>query len=278
VAGFVIPTLPFFIAAPGAFAHDVVATQLSRIGASGRVGLAHRLADLTGTTSVAAGAVPITVLALVAGLVVAAFVSAHRLPSRFEWFAIGSAVAVGVLLLTPAQFYPHYAVFFAPFLAVVIGIAAGLVFDRRPSRRALVVAVVALAALFANQVHSVAAESARDLAPAVDAVIPIGACALADSSADLITANRFVSAIPGCTRIADPYGTTIAYGGKTAAAVVVWRGVFAHADYLVLYSVLNGRVYLAPSLRAELADQFHLVRSGGLLIYVRNGFPTAGRA
>ena len=278
VAGFAIPTLPFFIVAPGAFAHDVLATQLRRIGASGRIGMAHRLADLTGTTSVAGGAVSITVLALVACLVVAAFVAAHRLPSRFEWFAIGSAVAVGALLLTPAQFYSHYAVFFAPFLAVVVGIAAGLVFDRRPLRAALAVAVVALAALFANQVHLVAAESARDVAPAVDAVIPKGACALADSSADLITANRFVSAIPGCTKIADPYGTTIAYGGKTPAALVVWRGAFAHADYLVLYSLRNGRVYLAPSLRAELADQFHLVRSGGLLIYVRNGFPTAAHA
>jgi hypothetical protein len=272
VAGFAIPTLPFFIVAPGAFAHDVVATQLSRFGGSGRIGLAHRLADLTGTTAVAGGAVSITVLALVAGLVVAAFVTTHRLPSRFEWFAIGSAVSVGVLLLTPAQFYPHYAVFFAPFLAAVVGIAAGLVFDRRPSKAVLVVAAAALTALLANQVHVVAAESARDPAPAVDAVIPVGGCALGDSSAYLITANRFVSAIAGCAHVADPYGTTISYGGRTVAAAAVWRSAFSHVDYVVLYSVRNGRIYIAPSVRAELADHFQLVSSSGLLIYVRDGF------
>jgi hypothetical protein len=272
VAGFAIPTLPFFIAAPGAFVHDVVATQLSRIAASGRIGLAHRLADLTGTTAVAGGAVAIAVLAAVVALVIAGFAVAHRLPSTFEWFAIGSAVAVGFLLLTPAQFYPHYAVFFAPYLALVVGIAAGIVFDRRPSRAVLAVAAVALTGLFANQVHVVAVESARDLAPAVDAVIPAGGCALGDSSAYLITADRFVSATPGCTSVADPYGTTISYGGKTAAAAGVWQRVFTHVDYVVLYSVRNGRIYLAPSVRAELTGQFHLVPSGGLLIFVRNGF------
>jgi len=41
----------------------------------------------------------------------------------------------------------------------------------------------------------------------------------------------------------------------------------------VLYSLRNGRIPLVPSLRAYLDEHFRLVRTDGLLIYVRNGLP-----
>jgi alpha-1,2-mannosyltransferase len=275
VAGFAVPTLPFFIAAPGAFYRDVVATQLSRIGGSGRIGLSSRLVDLTGTTSVAGGAVAIAAVVVLIGLVVAAFVLSRRRPATLEWFAISSTVAVAALLLAPAEFYGHYAAFFAPFAAVVVGVSLGRLVGRRPPRAVMAMAAIALTALAANQIHVVAAESARDVSLAVDAVIPAGGCALSDSASNLITADRFVSSRPGCPVMADAYGTTIVNGGRTAAAVDVWQRAFAQADYVVLYSMRNGRIPLVASLRTDLADQFRLVQSGGLLIFVRNGLQVA---
>jgi hypothetical protein len=270
-AGFAVPTLPFFIAAPGAFYHDVVALQLSRIAAPSRVGLSARLADLMGTTTIAGGALAIAVVVGLVVLVVAGFAVSHRRPTGVEWFAIGSAVAVSVLLLAPAEFYGHYAAFFAPFLAIVVGLAFGRLVGRHPSRAMLAFAAVVLTVLAANQVRSVSAESSRDRSLAVDAIIPAGGCALADSAADLITTDRFVSARPGCPTIADAYGTTIAYGGSTAAAADVWRRAFAQADYVVVSSLHNTRIPIDAHLRFDLSHQFHLVRAAGLLIFVRNG-------
>ncbi len=275
--GFVVPTLPFAILAPASFYREVISTQLGRIAGSGRVPVATRLADLTGASSAAHGWVAIGVLTALAGVVVAAFVVSRRRPTSFEWFAIGSMVGVGALLLAPAEFYAHYAAFFAPFLAMVAGNAVGLLAMLRASvqRAALAVAAAGLVVLTASQGVIVHAQHASDVSRVIDAAIPAGACALADSPADLITTNRFVSAVPGCAdNIADPYGTTISYGGRTPQAVDVWRHAFERSDYLVLYSLRNGRVPLVPSLRDHLARHFRLVRSGSLLIYVRNGFPT----
>jgi len=187
---------------------------------------------------------------------------------------VGSTVGVAALLMLPAQFYGHYAAFIAPFLAIAVASAVGLLVPPTLVRTGLAIAALGLIALTANHVRVIGGEHAADRALSIDAVIPAGACALADSPADLITADRFVSASPGCgDNITDPYGTTISYGGSKPAAVAVWRHAFENTDYLVLYSLRNGRIPLVPSLRAELDAHFTLVSTDGLLIYVRNGLP-----
>lgn len=279
--GFAVPTLPFAILAPGSFYREVIATQLRRIGGSGRVPAGNRLGYLTGSSSLTPGsgsslALAIILLAALLGLIIATLVWPRRRPTTFEWFVLGSMLAIGVLLLTPAEFYDHYAAFFAPFLAMAVGGGIGLL-SRRPAKpAALAVAVAVVAALAANQVRVVEGEHGTELSQTVGAVIPAGACALSDSSAYLITTNRFVSTAPGCTNaVADPYGTTISYGGRTPAAVAVWQHEIAGADYLVLYSIRNGRIPLVASLRAQIAHDFTLVHAGNLLVYVRHGSPAS---
>ena len=278
--GFAIPTLPFAVLAPGSFYREVIATQLRRIGGSGRVPAANRLGDLTGSsaltpTSGASLALAIILLVGLAGVVVATLVWPRRRPTTFEWFVLGSMLAIGVLLLTPAEFYGHYAAFFAPFVAMVLGGSIGVLWRRPTTAVALACAAVLIAALAANGLRLVSGERGTELSQTVGAVIPAGACALSDSSAYLITTNRFVSTAPGCTNaVADPYGTTISYGGRTPAAVAVWQHEIAGADYLVLYSIRNGRIPLVASLRAQIAHDFTLVRAGNLLVYIRHGFPT----
>jgi Dolichyl-phosphate-mannose-protein mannosyltransferase len=271
--GFGVPTLPFVIAAPGSFYHDVVATQLARVGGSTRIPLTTRLGDLIGAPPIFHGWLAIAVaigLVVVVGLALA---RSSRRPTAFEWFAVGSTLGIAALLMLPAQFYSHYAAFIAPFLAIAVAGAVGLLVSPPHVRTALAMVAFVLIALTANHARVIGAAHASDKATSIDAVIPAGACALADSPADLITADRFVSAVAGCgDNISDPYGTTISYGGRKPATVAVWQHAFDHSDYLVLYSLRNGRIPMVPSLRADLSDHFRLIRTDGLLVYVRNGF------
>ena len=272
--GFAVPTLPFVIAAPGSFYRDVVTTQLARIAGTGRIPITTRLADLMGAPHIFHGWLAIAVAIGFAAVVIAALTRSKGRPTTFEWFAVGSTVGIGALLMLPVQFYGHYAAFIAPFLAIALASAIGLLVPATLLRTALAIVALGLIALTANHVRVIGAEHAADRALSIDAVIPAGACALADSPADLITADRFISASPDCgDNITDPYGTTISYGGSKPATVAVWRHAFEHTDYLVLYSLRNGRIPLVPSLRAELDDHFRLVSTGGLLIYVRDGLP-----
>ncbi len=277
--GFAVPTLPFAALAPGSFFREVIATQLRRIGGSGRVSAGNRLGDLTGSSSLtptagASLALAIVLLVALAGLTVVTLVWPRRRASTLEWFALGSMLAIGILLMTPAEFYDHYAAFFAPFLALAVGGGLGLLVRRPRARVALASAAVTIIALAANQVRVVNGEHGTDLTQTVAAVIPADACALSDSSAYLITINRFVSTNSRCvTAVADPYGTTISSGGRTPDAVALWQREIAKTNYLVLYSMRNGRIPLVTSLRSQISRDFTLVRAGNLLVYVRHGSP-----
>jgi alpha-1,2-mannosyltransferase len=277
IAGFAVPTLPFLLAAPGAFVGDVVATQLGRIPSTARVPLPVRLGDLTGASAFASGdAVAVTVAAVLGGLVVCALLASRRWPTRLEWFALGSTLLVSVAQLLPAQYYPHYAALVTPFLAVLLGLcvaaipSAGMV--TRLVAPALAGAVVL--ALLVNQVSYLTTETSADVVVAVDSVIPEGGCAMSDAPRNLVTTDRFVSSRPGCTDMTDPNGTALALG-NTAEAAAVWRSAFAEVDYVIVEAPVTTWP-IDPVATAYVAENFRLVRSSGLLIYVRKGV-AAGR-
>jgi hypothetical protein len=274
VAGIGIPTLPFFIASPGAFSHDVLASQFGRITASGRVPLLSRLGGLTGSADFGGGsAAAAAVLIVLAGLVITAFTFSRRRPTALESFAIGATVTVAVAQLVPAQYYPQYPAFVAPFLALLLGLSVHRLMGERRSRLRLGIAALAVCVFVANQGWHISGASARDVSTAVDAVIPAGGCAVSDAAETLITSDRFVSTVPGCTQMTDPFGTTIAFGGgRSAATVAIWEAAFDHSNYVVLASLRDGIIPRVKSLRSDLASHFSLVRAGNLLIFVRNGF------
>ncbi len=278
--GFAVPTLPFALLAPGSFYREVIATQLRRIGNANRVPVGTRLGDLTGSSSSSLGAHGSTVLgvvliAVMAAVIVAGHIWPRRRLARFDWFVLVSMVAIGVLLLTPAEFYDHYAAFYAPFLAMALGSAVGVLCKRLHRWTALTVAAIVVGALGLNQARIMSAERGIDLTGSVATIIPPGACALSDSSAFLLTVNRFVSTVASCNVVvADPYGTSLANGGShSAQSVGLWRRTIAGADYVVLYSLRNGRIPLVAPIRAELAKEFHLQRASPVLVYIRDGYP-----
>jgi len=276
IAGFAIPTLPFLIASPGAFIRDVVATQLGRIPSTARVPLPVRLGDLTGASSFASGdAVAIAVAAVLAGLVVGALVASRRWPTRLEWFALDSTVLISVAQLLPAQYYPHYAALVTPFLGVLLGLWVAATRNAGVTRLAApALAVAVVVALLVNQVSHLNTETSPDVVAAIDSVIPEGGCVTSDAPRNLVTTNRFVSSRPGCTNMTDPNGTALALG-NTAEAAAVWRSAFAHVDYVIVEAPVTTWP-IDPVATAYVADNFRLVRSSGLLIYVRRGV-AAGR-
>jgi alpha-1,2-mannosyltransferase len=275
VLGFGIPTLPFFLAAPGAFIRDVLGTLLGRIPAGNRVSIPARLGDLTGVSAFGRGsALPLIATVVMAAIVMAAFVLPRRKPAPLEWFAIAATILVGFAQLGPSLYYEHYAAFMAPFLGILLGISLSRLTERHSSQAAIAIATAAVVVLLVNQVVSLHSESVPDIAGTVDAVVPAGGCALSDAPSKLVTTNRFVASAPGCNDMIDPAGATLSHGYGTADAERLWTTALDHADYVVT-STPFAYWYIPPdaALRAYVAKNFRLLRSGGLLFYVRNGFP-----
>jgi uncharacterized membrane protein YiaA len=294
VAGFAVPVLPFFIADPSSFYRGVFLAQLVRQD-DVRTTLTTRLADLTGIISSMGIAVSLPpalavlallfVLVLTAGCCVAASRLTHRRPPPLETFVLVTGAIVFLSFLWPADFYYHYAGFFAPFLALGIALpVARLVAALRPEvekrspgfrldQAALGLAGLALLGMLVSQVTTEAsAAPAWDPAAAAAKVIPPGACVLTDQVSMTIVAGRFTSSVPGCPQIVDGFGTDLDLSqgrngdtgaARSAAVRHVWDNAFRHAQYVWLSSKINGtaarRIAWTPWLRAYFATHFRPV-------------------
>ncbi len=307
--GFAVPCLPFFLASPRAFVHDVVTTQLTRSAAT-TTPVPARLAFALGTRQNGIGRTALTpvalartnheaeIVALVLACVLVAFLlvpALARRGSRLEWAALLGTVATGSSLLVPQIFYAHYAWFFAPFLALGVALAlercarlAGLalVRVRVPGLGRLALGTAVVVALCAGGVRlgvgdaSYAAATvakAGDPGPKIAALVPAGACAIADAAILLITANRY-STGAGCPAVVDPTGAWLvadphhperASGPRSPALVATWRVWFAEATYVVLSRPTTFRIPWTPALRAYFGAHDRLVKASGAFVYRR---------
>jgi len=274
VAGFGVPSLVFFAAAPGSFVRDVVTSQLGRLPSSGRATLLLRLEEITG---IGAGTAAVAAAALVIAVTVVGLTVRGRRVTAVEWFALAAALLVGAAQLAPSQYYPQYAALLAPFVAMVLATGVDRLADRvRRPAAALAGAGAVLAVLCALAVAAVWGSSVADPGPAVDAVVPAGGCTLSDGPRLLVPSDRFVSDVPGCTLMIDSFGTMLSYSDDPAAGVAALRDALDHTDYLVLRGSA-GSWLTGPyaALQGYIAGNFSLVRSGGTWIYVRHGQPVA---
>ena len=242
VVGAAVPVLPFLVAAPAAFWHQVVVAQLAR-SAPTRTTTAFRLVHVFASSppNATEGGRAEWALLVVAALLVLVSVATQwvRRPptSPLEWFAIGAAVLVLAMLAVPTTFYWHYATFSTPFVVL----AAGL---RLPRARAAVAvasaAVLALATI-------VIARYARPTHPydnhrALQAAIPRGACVVSSTPGALIAADRLPTH-RDCPLLLDPFGEILAAtGGRAPSAATVrspavtriWLDAYRHADFVYL--------------------------------------------
>ncbi len=289
-AGFLIPVIPFAALAPRRFYDSVVVAQLVRTGT--RTPLGFRLQYLTGLTAWDLGtgvflAAAICLAVIVLGLKIAAWRVTGRGPARLESFALATTALIVLAFLVPDDFYYHYPAFLAPFLGMSLALPAARLLagwpglPRRARRSAvwaagLVLLVLPLAVPGADYSPT---PTYADALPAIERVIPPGACVATDQASLLISLGRFDSSVPGCSVIVDGTGTSYALGhgqsaataGSVPAIATLWRQAFSKASYVLLTSYNPDRIAWTPQLRAYFAGNF--VRLSGhwapLELYVR---------
>lgn len=303
-AGFLLPVLPFFLAAPRQFFNSVVVAQLARIGY--RISPWSRLHDLLGLFPDVSWPHTALTWMLVGVLVVAVGGQAvasgllRRQPPALDWFALVTAAGVFGLFMWPPYFASHYAAFLCPFLALALGlplsrlVAAARLLARRRAPAAhpaagrwlaaaaacLVSGGVVTAAVF----QSLPDETSLFLpAPpsAIREVIPPGACVLTDQSSYLLLANRFVATSPRCPQMVDSLGTDLALSGgrrpSTGAAGVpavraAWRSAFHRAQYVLLTTRNQLRIAWTPQLEDYLHRRFiPVLWTRNYIVNVRGG-------
>ena len=313
-AGFILPVLPFVIAAPRIFYKSVIVAQLVRIDEV-RTPLAFRLHEMTGLTDVprlGVAALIIISAGLVAAVAACAILASRatgRPPSALEWFGYGTSVLAVAAFLWPADFYYHYAGFLAPFLALAIALpvsrlvtAGGSQADRGAgdrgaggrglARPAVAAAALAIIIMGGVQFGVEAAAQQPPLAPATPGVppgdvaaarrvIPPGACVLADQVSYIIAADRFISRVPGCSRMLDGVGTDYSLSGGRNAATgaasspavrAAWLAALRPAQYLWMSALAYKRIPLgAPEVAGYINSHFIPVPGGPFGLFVRRG-------
>jgi hypothetical protein len=304
VAGsLVLFVLPFLVAAPSAFVHDVIASQVGR--STGRpTPVLDRLFALTGLAyaspglsaapnvpAVPAGALP-TVLAScgIGGIGGIVAIAQWRRPTPFGGFCLlVAAGGVGIAFI-PAAYFDHYAYFTAPFLALVLGGGAGLLAHARMPRPGsatvaagvvtgiVLIAAAAGAVVPSNAFHRTIVDRFGDPGPAIAAVVPGGACTLTDAESILVSAGRAEPGPPGCPAIVDPTGTWLSIdplhppvrsglGPKDPVLVALWAAAFSRAEYVVFSGAKAFRIPWTPALRATFDRRFARVPGTPALVY-----------
>ena len=313
-AGFLVPVLPFVIAAPRGFYHSLITAQIGYRAHAVRVTFLSRLRDLTGfpyamdwpktTLLLAALALVVCVIVAQAG----AMAITHRPPPTLDWFAMASTALIVAMFLWPPQFHYHFAQFLAPFLALSLALSVSrLLYGAEPGEDLAVswprtsgpraarrlgmgivsVTAVALAAAAVLQFRSDAVYTPvmGPVPAAVGRLIPPGACVLTDQVSVTLLANRFESSDPRCPQMVDSLGTTLALshglkpgtGAATVPAVTAWwKQAFSNAQYTLLTRSNATRIAWSPALKAYLASHFTQIYQSPnrLTLYVRKGLRT----
>jgi hypothetical protein len=225
----------------------VVLAQIPRADVT-RISVWERVQSLAGLSVLrpaSHGAVALAAIALTgfgAACAIGAWRQTRQPPSPLEGFAALSALVILAAFLWPPDYYPHYAWFFAPFLAVALALPAARVAGIGRTAALLALAAGAVTVVVgARQLHQLSGLRSRDPAPLVRHETPAGACILADIPTVTILADRFVSATRGCSPMADPIGTSYALtrgrngvtgAARTPAVRATWTAAFAAAQYV----------------------------------------------
>jgi hypothetical protein len=260
IVGGLLPCLPFLVAAPHKFWHDVVVSQLSREqyqGATSVTGRINLLLGLGGWKGPGGSTTTAIIAALaVAALIVFVYVVRRRDRSDLDWYVLAAAIVVAVGMTRASVLFDHYAYFPAVFFWLLVGICVGAIADEvldwlRGAALivATVVAGVLAAALVIAMVFSDAHYTRKYLAEVADpsaliaADIPTSACVLSDYTIEVLAADRRQGSRSGCPHDIDPFGMYLALDkGKLPHVtppfdpdfVTTWRTALAGADFVLL--------------------------------------------
>jgi hypothetical protein len=277
VVGFGVFVLPFAVSAPVTFLRSTLLYQATRTGTS--VPLSLRLAHLTGlidllndhgrldlhpgstsmfasdstayTSSSGAGFLSFVIAAIIIAVIAVAYLWNPRRPSMLDWFALATACLASIAMLYYSAFFYHYPAWAAPWAAITVGCAAGLLAGRHGLQRRLVygaATIIALIGLF--EVYELGGVGVGTTAPVSDH-IPAGACVVTDEVSLTISADRFTSDKPGCPDVVDSLATTLVLSGGTSIqggalsmpkVVQGWKDILSKADYVWVSSNSDKRI------------------------------------
>ena len=164
-AGFLIPAAPFFAAAPAAFLHDTVVTQLERVPLAGRTPVATRLMDMTFAVYGGRVAGAVAALALIAGVILVGLAVGRRRLTALDGFAIGGTLTLGVAQFAISDYFVHFPAMLVPYPALLLGIAVARLRWGWTQQLVAAVAVVALAGLAVAQAALIETEFDRGRRP-----------------------------------------------------------------------------------------------------------------
>ena len=277
VAVGLVPVLPFALAAPGAFVHQVIVSQVLRTPEE-RTATEFRMLHLFGVSPANADLPTHAASWLYAGAIVLAallavvFAQTLRAGTALDRFAVLAALLVVAMLFVPGTFYWHYAAFASPFLAVAAAVSLTRVsrlLGRVVGAGLLALALGHAAAIVALSAH---ATGTVDEHRRVDALVPAGACVVTNVGSTTIAADRYSSDRPGCPELVDPYGSVLALTGRpptldpprSRRLTQLWLDAYRRADFVHLIPRTYQTLPVDPSLRRYLRAHFRVVGGDGL--------------
>jgi hypothetical protein len=215
-------------------------------------------------------ALPLLVAVVVAALIAVPYARSRRDRSHLEWFALATATAACLAILSYSAFFYHYPAFPAPWLAIAAGGAAGALGGRGTPARVRVTAgaCVVLAAVAVLELVQLNAVYTRGN-PYVAGLIPPGACVISDQVSVTLAANRFTAAGAGCPDVVDSLAQTLVLShgvspaggaGNNQDVVSDWRSIFSHAQFVWLTGGYQTRIPWTAQLDTWFHAHFHLVR------------------
>jgi hypothetical protein len=295
--------LPFIVAAPESFFHDVIWAQLHRqTGANAPLWV--RLSDIVGIDGSNAGSTPLLAY-LIAAAIAAVLIAGTLVPilrrqcSAVERFLFLAALITTAALLIPSEYFNHYPYFVAPFLSGALVCAGGRILQAiRPRVRVTAslhraVAIVGLVGLLAGGLSLVAGEarfdnallqSTGDPSLAIDLAIPTGSCAISDAMILLVEANRTSDGVPNCPALVDATGIWLATAPTERplgcapldpTLVSNWQQLLSQADFFVESGSAQSRVPWTVGLKSWFSANFRHVPDPGAQVFVRIGTPYA---
>ena len=200
-------------------------------------------------------------------------------------------LTIAAALFEARDLYDHYAYFLAPFIAMLAASTLALAVasesaekqqDRRLSLLPVIVAVALAIFLVSQQMFFARTylSDARDTAETIQAIIPSGACVVADQITTVMVADRFVAKSPSCPFIVDAYGTWIdtfpehlpPYSGADLPSDFTerWKNWFARADYVALLTEQSRQIPWSPDLRSWFDTNFEAVHLQPGVVIFRN--------
>jgi alpha-1,2-mannosyltransferase len=306
-AGFALPCLPFFAAAPHSFLRDIIGDQFSRAVSGGAsIGWSGRLSDFTGLNGITIfhpdGPLAVALSLAFVGLVAFTVVECRFSLVTADLMVLAAAVASVAALSLPHEMYSHYVYFSAPFLAASLAICLAEIVPRlhfiagATAKHLLAGTVVGCVAMGAVLLPQQAGYARSHLASARSATflnvfVPPKACILTDDIELLISADLFDPARPGCPAMTDAFGTWLAdgpakepaYSGTARFGSTVqgpfpakfkneWATWLSQADYVVTLAQYSGYIPWTPTLASWFNANFHpLYELPHLWIYHRVG-------